>query len=198
MTPGAAALRDESGARVGFMSKGSDDFRVIEGRLEDYWEPHTEGTCWAVFEDDRSKGPYDRLHLLESGDRLSILDEHGGETFTVTIDPDFDAGRTTITSAGGGRSVVRALGRDVHWTQKGWDPDDWARLFIPSPPADLFEARLRVELADAGREEWMEEFYPQGRLSLSHTGECQEFLEVYERVFDSFRLRARLERAGAS
>lgn len=106
---------------------------VVHGVLEDFFETGTEGVCWAVYED--GKQGYDGLHLLERGDHLRVTDETGAVRFEGFIEPDFGKGWTEYPrNPGYGQPC--ALGMWIHWTQAGWEPDDWAALFMRPHLAD--------------------------------------------------------------
>jgi hypothetical protein len=101
--------------------------RKIEGSLFDFFETGTEGVLWAVA-DDESFG-HDNLHFIEAGDHLSILDQLGYKLWSGVISCDRKAGwcRYPLNPKYG---QPLALGHWVHWTQKGFEPDEWARYFI--------------------------------------------------------------------
>lgn len=111
--------------------------RVIEGVLEDYFETGTEGVIWSVFEDDKKS--YDGLHPIDSGDKLTIYNEDGTVRWVGRIDPDFKTGYQKYPmNPSCGQQV--SCGRWVHWIQKGFDPDEWGKMFFQ------YEPRLRAKL----------------------------------------------------
>ena len=98
------------------------------GVVFDYYDiPLTEGTVWALQED--GKDGYDGLVLVEQGDHLTITSPNGDTLFEGLIVADRSTGwQRHQPNEDHGQPV--ALGRWVHWTQRGFSPDDWARLFI--------------------------------------------------------------------
>jgi hypothetical protein len=88
---------------------------------------------------------YADLVLIEHGDRLTVFGPDGETLFDGTIDCDFKAGwREYPLNPGHGQPC--ALGVWIHWTERGWEPDDWARLFFreDGPP-------LRAVIEKSGR-----------------------------------------------
>ena len=97
----------------------------VRGVLLAYFETGLEGTMWAM-QEEGVEG-YDGLHFLEPGDQIEIFAPGGKLIFQGSIDPDREAGKRTrpFTSY----EQPSALGLWIHWTQRGWVPDDWATLF---------------------------------------------------------------------
>lgn len=109
------------------------------GVLEPWFETGTEGIIWSVQED--GKDGYDGLNVIKAGDHLTVYDEKGKTYFKGKIYPDHKAGwRRYPKNSKCGQPC--ALGCWVHWTQIGWEPDDWARLFMGRKG----ESPLRAEL----------------------------------------------------
>lgn len=82
-------------------------------------------THWNLLED--GKTGWDAHIVIEAGDHLKVFSEDGRVLFDGVIDPDYRTGWTELLP---GYGTPRALGCSVCWTQRGWEPDDWARLFI--------------------------------------------------------------------
>jgi hypothetical protein len=130
------------------------------GRLEAYAETGTEGFVWAVSEDGK-KGYY-ALNCLVPGDVLMIFAHDGKILFNDIIEPDTEAGyRPYPLNPEFGQPS--AFGCWIHWTQRGWKPDDWAALFferfsyrailvkkdVPKTPGQLrVESQPPIQLGD--------------------------------------------------
>lgn len=104
---------------------------VIEGRLEGFFETGTEGVVWMIYKDGYNPGNYNALESIEAGDHLTVFNEDGSIAWEGEIDPDYEVGYTTYPrNPEYGQQA--ALGCWVHWIQKGFQPDDWAKFFIQS------------------------------------------------------------------
>lgn len=113
--------------------------RIIKGVLEDHFEGGTDGIIWAVYED--GKMGYDGLHIIHAGDYLTVYDEKGEVIFKGRIFPDHKAGWTKHPfNPKYGQPC--ALNHWIHWTQIGWQPDDWARLFLRGKGEKPLRAQL--------------------------------------------------------
>ena len=111
----------------------------IKGILEPFFETGTEGIIWSV-EEDNKKG-YDGLRILNPLDQLTVYGEKGEILFNGKIFPDFKAGWTEYPlNPGNGQPC--ALGCWIHWTQIGWEPDDWARFFLRKKGEPVLRAKL--------------------------------------------------------
>lgn len=62
-------------------------------------------------------------------DHLKIYKSDGTVAFDGIIDQDHKAGWTEFPR-NPGHGQPSALGYWIHWTQKDWNPDDWAALFF--------------------------------------------------------------------
>jgi hypothetical protein len=113
--------------------------RTIHGVLEDFFETGTEGVIWSVVSDD-GRG-YEALYTIEAGDHLTILDPLGHRLWAGIIRRDRKSGwrRYPLNPK---CCQPCALGHWVHWTQRGFKPDDWARYFI-RPEYDRLRGILR-------------------------------------------------------
>jgi len=113
-------------------------WRRIEGELIDFFETGTEGVVWTL-EDDRRIGRAACETICE-GDHLTIFDRAGNVLWRGVIRCDKKSGwrRYPRNPQYGQQS---ALGCWVHWIQKGFRPDDWARFFI-RPKYDRLHAIL--------------------------------------------------------
>lgn len=110
------------------------------GVLEGWFETGTEGTVWVLQED--GKTGYDGMRVLRRGDHLKIFGENGEVLFDDLIIPDMTAG-LTASPLNPEYKQPSALGFWIHWTQRGWLPDDWAKLFL----REVFKQKpLRAEL----------------------------------------------------
>lgn len=99
----------------------------IEGPLINFCETGTEGAIWAI-EDDERFG-YEAVVIINEGDHLAIYDELGYEVWAGTIKCDKKVGwRRYPSNPKHGQQC--ALGYWVHWIQRGFKSDDWARFFI--------------------------------------------------------------------
>lgn len=112
------------------------------GVVSYYFETGCEGSRWVLEKDGAEE--YDALVFIEAGDCLSIFAEDDSVLFQGVIDPDYQAGwKERPFYPGFGQP--QALGRWIFWTQKGWEPDEWAKLFLH---AELSKGNksLRAEL----------------------------------------------------
>ncbi|MFA5987627.1 MAG: hypothetical protein WC797_03190 [Candidatus Paceibacterota bacterium] len=114
---------------------------ALKGTICEFFETGCEGVRWYFFED--GKGWPECIKKLDDGDRLKVFGEKGEILFDGVIEQDREAGWQPyfhVLRKLKGRAYTGdkdcyhgqpcALGHWVHWTQKGWSPDDWARLFF--------------------------------------------------------------------
>jgi hypothetical protein len=124
-----------------------DKEEIFEGVTEGFFETGTEGVIWMVYKDG-FKG-YDALEAIQNGDHLTIW-EHGKEepTFDGKVVCDYKTGWLEYPM-NPGHGQPCALGLWVHWTQQGFEPDAWARLFFPLDSAKPNRVRLvRLRASD--------------------------------------------------
>ncbi|MDP3963246.1 MAG: hypothetical protein Q8Q39_01990 [bacterium] len=114
------------------------------GSLEPFFETGCEGFVWALLEDE--KPGLDGLHVIEEGDRLKVYGENDEILFDDEIICDYHIGWTEYPQ-NPGHGQPSALGKWIHWTQKGWQADDWAKLFFyPYLEGNEGKQALRAEL----------------------------------------------------
>lgn len=116
------------------------ELRTFTGILDEFFETGCEGLMW-VLKKDGEKG-YEALEFLEAGDHLTIYNEDGSVLFEGKIVPDYEAGWQEYP-LNPGQGQPCALGFWIHWTQKGWKPDDWATLFIRGDKPSLRAKLIR-------------------------------------------------------
>ena len=108
--------------------------RELNGVVNWFFETGCEGVLWVFYED--GKRGYDALHEIEDGDMLAVYNEDGSIAFEGKIVSDWKIGYAEYPM-NPGHGQPTALGFWIHWTQKGWQPDDWARLFIREEGKEL-------------------------------------------------------------
>lgn len=135
------------------MSKKKKGSRVtLKGYIDQYFETGCEGIMWYFFQD--GKTGYEAIVSIDDGDHLTVFGENGETLFHGAIDQDWKVGYQPYPlNPKYGQPC--ALGYWVHWTQKDWRPDDWAKLFFhqylkgneDKPPlrAELIKNELCVE-----------------------------------------------------
>jgi len=103
----------------------------LRGIVDFHFETGSEGLLW-IFVETSNEEARQREPLvleIEKGDHLKIFSQDGSVVFDGKIDPDHKAGYTPY-SANAEHGQPSALGFWIHWTQKSWKPDEWAKLFL--------------------------------------------------------------------
>lgn len=113
--------------------------REYNGVLGSHNEHGSEGVRWILVED--GKTGYDAEVFIDAGDRLVIYNADGNVLFDGIIALDKETGYMPYRlNPEDGQPF--ALGWPIHWTQMGWQPDDWAKLFIREPNEPKLRAKL--------------------------------------------------------
>jgi len=99
--------------------------------LDGYAETGTEGMWW-IFQDPNDPD-YSGIRMLNNGQHIKIYNTDRSVVFDGIIDQDEEIGYEEYR-ANPGFGQPTALGLWIHWTQRGWTPDDWAMLFLHDPP----------------------------------------------------------------
>lgn len=110
---------------------------TFKGTLYGFFETGTEGTLWVLLKDDM-KG-YEAIESIREGDHLKVFGTTNEVVFDGIIKEDAKTGWMEYP-LNPGYGQPAALGYWIHWTQAGWTPDDWAKLFFTTP-------NLRAELS---------------------------------------------------
>ena len=105
--------------------------KTYTGYIESFSETGTEGHHWVLIKENLSG--YDALEHIKHGDYLTIYEHDNTILFEGTIDPNYHTGWTEYYF-NPGYGQPSALGYWIHWTQKDWHQDDWAKLFFCRPP----------------------------------------------------------------
>jgi len=101
--------------------------KEYSGVLDWFFETGTEGLCWVLRQDN--KRGIKALVFIRKGDQLTVYGEDNSVVFEGEIVPDLKAGWTPYPD-NSQYGQPSALGFRIHWTQAGWQPDNWARLFV--------------------------------------------------------------------
>ena len=101
--------------------------KVYEGILFPFFETGTEGLVWALQQDGVCG--YEGLVCLGEDDLVTIRSAKGEVLFEGAIKKDYATGAIPRYE-GATHTQVTALGYWVHWSQAGFAPDDWAKLFL--------------------------------------------------------------------
>ncbi len=108
------------------------------GALTGYFETGLEGVMWAM-KRHGLKG-YDGLVILEEGDYLEIYSADSETVFSGTIQPDKNVGRMPHFFSN--FTQPSALGLWIHWTQEGFELDDWAMYFMTEEYTGLLRREI--------------------------------------------------------
>lgn len=115
--------------------------KIVEGRLEAFYETGTEGVIWSVFEE--GKKSHDGLNILEYGDYLRIYDSPKKEQLiwegNIFYDWETNWRPYPLNPRYGQQEV---LGYWVHGIQEGVYPETWGRWFFASLPAQLIKSEM--------------------------------------------------------
>jgi hypothetical protein len=104
------------------------EFKTYVGELEGFFETGSEGVHWMMYEDGK-KG-YEGLQAIEDYDHLVVTAADGTMLFDGEIEWDWKVGYQPYPmNPKLGQQC--ALGMWVHGIQKGWEPDEWGKLFFP-------------------------------------------------------------------
>ena len=118
-----------------------------KGVLEIWFdEPMTEGIVWTLKKDGEEG--YNAQKVIRADDYLKVYGEGGKIIFEGFINPDYKIGWQKYPH-NPDRGQPGALNHRIHWTQKGWQPDDWAKLFMrergePLLRAELLQIKMRL------------------------------------------------------
>lgn len=111
--------------------------QVHEGLLDAWCETGTEGLVW-VLNENGFEG-YAAMRFVEEGDYLTVFRPDGEIAFEGRISCDREIGKPRPED-NCDRAQPSALGFWIHWTQEGWDPDEWAEMFLKEYKAILKKA----------------------------------------------------------
>lgn len=115
---------------------------TLSGYINEFFETGCEGVMWKLFQD--GKTGYECLVNIDEGDHLKIFGEDNNILFDGIIEQDWNAGwypyfhikkkmdedPTYNPPKDYAHGQPSALGHWIHWTQRGWEPDEWAKLFF--------------------------------------------------------------------
>lgn len=115
--------------------------KLVDGKLEPFFETGTEGVIWSVYEDN--KLGYEGLHPLEYGDYLRIYSDYKRDNILWQGNIYFDwetNWRPYPMNPKYGQQEV--LGYWVHGIQKDLEPKVWGKWFFDQLPAQLVKSEL--------------------------------------------------------
>ena len=113
--------------------------RRLFGVVDQWFETGSEGVEWFFYENGKKE--WEAANIIDAGDHLTVYGSDNQTIFEGEIVPDYKVGWTKYPK-NPKYGQQAALGRWVHWIQKGWKPDDWARLFIRKEGESLLRAEL--------------------------------------------------------
>jgi len=100
---------------------------TLHGLAFSLQETGSESLLWAVQLDEEPG--FHGVRTIGAGDILTIKSPGGEVLFQGVVDPDYKTG-STLRGEFEERRVIPALNNFVHWSQRGWAPDQWAKLFL--------------------------------------------------------------------
>ena len=101
---------------------------IIKGCIDYLAEAGPGGLVW-VLDDGRENQGYDGIFLIEEGDHLTVFDKNNKKIFDDKIVCGRETRKIPIPTDPKFKQQA-ALGYGVRWIQEGWEPDDWAGLFV--------------------------------------------------------------------
>lgn len=115
--------------------------KIINGKLDPFFETGTEGVIWSVYED--GKMGYEGLNCLEYGDYLRVYDKSKTTKIiwegSIFFDWDINWRPYPMNPKHGQQEV---LGYWVHGIQKDLEPKVWGKWFFDMLPAQLIKSEL--------------------------------------------------------
>ncbi len=99
---------------------------VLKGFISDYCEMGSEGITGWVFYEERTPQSNGNLHSVDAGDHLKVYGQEGEVLFDGVIEYDFNEMSGMVKDS----LLPFSLGYMVEWIQKGWDADEWGKLFF--------------------------------------------------------------------
>lgn len=97
---------------------------------------------WTFLKDGKSRWEK-RIRFLQRGDWLKVYDtDEKTVLFEGKIRPDEKTGWAEYPRNPGHGQPCLSDGLWIHWTQRGWKPDDWAALFIRKKEDEYLRAEL--------------------------------------------------------
>lgn len=91
-------------------------------------DPASAGYVWSIVVDDN----FLEVVEIEEGDTLVVFRQDDSIAFEGLIDPDTGP----FVPDGSDAEPLCVFGREIHWFQCGWNPNDWASLFFNDIDSD--------------------------------------------------------------